>query len=448
MNIDLSEEKAHLSLGNKRRNDRFIKIVQNKVGNPSGSIPEIADDWSDIKMTYEFYGNDKIAEDQIVSCIQQSTVSRCLKKKVVLNILDTTSANFSSSAKGLGYLDHGVGEGLMIHNSLAIDVEGCPLGILSQKIWARDRAEMGKKKFRGTKKISEKESYRWIEGMQLAEDLLKEVPLVVHIGDRESDIYELFATPRQPNSELLIRAVHDRKTLLGNSMWKEIEEQPLLATFELKIPKVQTEGVRKVKMEVRATMIVLSPPSQKPDLPALIVYGIIVREADKKEKGLEWRLISTLPVKTAEVAVEFVKRYSYRWRIERLHFILKSGCHLEDLQLRSVKALRKAIVVYSLCAFKLMQMLYLSRTEPELSCTCFFSDMEWKVLSRLSNKSPFIRPHPPSLEKCVLMLAKLGGYIGRNNDGPPGVKNLWRGLQKLNTIIKAMKNINQGLSTN
>ncbi len=448
MQINLKEEIAHLELGDKRRNNRFVKIVQNKVGNPNGSIPEIGDSWSDIKMTYEFYGNDKIEEQQISSCIQQATVLRCLSKEIILNIQDTTSMNFSSSTEGLGYLDHGAGEGLMVHNSLAIDEHGSPAGLLNQQIWARDKAEMGKKKLRAKKAIEDKESYRWIESMQHAEGLLKEVPLIVHIADRESDIYELFATPRQPNSELLIRAVHNRKTLLGNSMWEEVNQQPLLASFELEMPKVATEGLRKLKMEIKASMVLLSPPSHKPDLPALVVYGIIVKEADKKEKGLEWRLISTLPVDTADEAMKFVKWYSYRWRIERLHYILKSGCRLEELQLRNIKALRKAVLVYSLCAFKIMQMLYLSRTEPSQSCTNFFSDMEWKVISRVNNKSPINTPHPPTLQKCVWMIAKLGGYIGRNNDGPPGIKNLWKGLQKLNTILNAMKDINQWLSTN
>jgi hypothetical protein len=408
----------------------------------------MGEDWSDIKMTYEFYDNDRISESRIISCIQQATVARCLKKNLVLNILDTTSINFSSSAEGLGYLDHGVGEGLMVHNSLAVDEQGCPLGLLSQKIWARDKSSMGKAKLRGGRAISEKESYRWIESMQQAEEVLKEASLVVHIADRESDIYELFATPRCRNSELLIRATHDRKTLLGNSMWKEAEQQPILTSFELNIPKVTTEGIRKVKMEVRASMVLLSPPRAKPLLPSLVVYGIVVKEADKKENGLEWKLISTRPVNTQAEAIQCVQWYSYRWRIERFHYILKSGCRLEDLQLRTVKALRKAIVVYSLCAFKIMQMLYLSRIQPEYSCTNYFSDTEWKVLSSISHNSPVISHHPPTLQQCVRMIAKQGGYIGRNSDGPPGIKNLWRGLQKLNTILKAINNKNQWLSTN
>jgi hypothetical protein len=448
MQIDLKEEIVYLSLGDKRRDKRFIKIVENKVSVPCASIPEMGEDWSDIKMTYEFYDNDKVSESRIACCIQQATVTRCLQNQVVLNLMDTTSINFSSGAAGLGYLDHGVGEGLMVHNSLAVDEQGCPLGLLSQKIWARDKSSMGKAKLRSGKAIREKESYRWIESMQQAEEVLKEVPLAVHIADRESDIYELFATPRHRNSELLIRATHDRKTLLGNSMWKEVQQQPVITSFELDIPKVTTEGMGKVKMEVRVSMVLLSPPSAKPTLPSLVMYGIVVKEVDKKENGLEWRLISTRPVNTAAEAKQCVQWYSYRWRIERFHYILKSGCRLEDLQLRTVKALRKAIVVYSLCAFKIMQMLYLSRTQPQCPCTNYFSDTEWKVLNSISSKSPVINHHPPNLQQCVKMIAKLGGYIGRNNDGPPGIKNLWRGLQKLHAILKAINNKNQWLSTN
>lgn len=448
MQVDLNNELSHLSLGDKRRDNRFIKIVRNKIGQPNAGIAELGEDWSDIKMTYAFYDNDKVSELAIAECVEQATVDRCLKKKTVLNLMDTTSINFSSSAEGLGYLDHGAGEGLMVHNSLAVDESGCPLGLLSQKIWARDKSEMSKTKFRGQKQIDQKESYRWIESMQQAEQRLQGHCLVVHIADRESDIYELFATARPVNSELLIRATHDRKTLLGNKMWEEVEQQPVLSSFELAIPKTTTEEMRKVPMEVRVSMIVLSPPNHKQQLPSLIVYGIVVKEAGKKEKAIEWRLISSLPVNTAEQGMQYVRWYSYRWRIERFHYILKSGCRLKDLQLRNVKALRKAIRVYSLCAFKIMQMLYLSRSCPDQPCTTYFSDIEWKVLSGIDNKSPVISPRPPTLQQCVRMIAKLGGYIGRNNDGPPGVKDLWRGLQKLNTILKTIQLPNSWLSTN
>lgn len=78
--------------------------------------------------------------------IAHATRGRCLDKETVLCMQDTTNVAFDSSAEGLGYLDHGKGTGIMSHNILAVDVQGNPLGILDQNIWARDRAQKGKPK--------------------------------------------------------------------------------------------------------------------------------------------------------------------------------------------------------------------------------------------------------------------------------------------------------------
>ena len=438
-----------MSFGDKRRDRRFIKMVEQKVSKPTASIPELGGGWSGVKLTYAFYDNDKVKEAQLASVLQKATVDRCLGQGVILHVMDTTNVHFSSSAEGLGYLDHGMGEGLMVHSSLALDAEGCPLGVLHQKIWARDRKDMGKKKLRAQKDITQKESYRWVESMKKAEDLLHGVPLVLHIADRESDLYELFATPRSCGPELLLRATHDRSTLLGHSMWEEVEGQPVLSSFELQVPKVRSEEVNKVHMQLKAGMVVLSAPKNKAHLPALILYGIIVRQTGSPpgEEPLQWRLISTLPLSSPGQAMQWVQWYAYRWRIERLHYVLKSGCRLEDLQLRSVEALRKATILYSLCAFKILQPLYLSRTQPQLCCTSFFPAEEWKLLSGITHKHPVLSNHPPTLKQCVMMLAKLGGYLARNSDGPPGIKNLWRGMQNFNTILQALDYKKQWLST-
>jgi hypothetical protein len=453
MQIKLGEELRHLNLGDKRRNERFETIVKRIVNQPGMSIPQLGYSWSDIKMTYDFYNNDKVLEDQVSSCIQKATVDRCLHTPVVLSVQDTTSINFNSSAEGLGYLEHGMGEGLMVHNTLALDEQGCPLGILYQKIWARDKEEMGKKKTRHKRAIEDKESYRWIESMRKTEELLKqenplkESPKIVHIADREADVYELFSEPRTTNSELLIRCSHDRKTLLGNSMWQEIETEQVLATFELELPAANSEAMHGVQMEVRSAMVLLSPPVTKNKLPALMLYGILVREVNELKNGLEWRIITTMPATTTEQALTFVKWYSYRWRVERFHYILKSGCRLEDLQLRKVNALRKAIIVYSLCAFKLMQLLYQARLNPEESCSIYLHQEEWQLLVSLHGKSPVVNRQAPTLQQSVIMIARLGGYLARNNDGPPGIKNLWRGLQQLNAMVKAINLKNQWFST-
>lgn len=260
---------------------------------------------------------------------------------------------------------------------------------------------------------------------------------IVTVADREADIYELFAMPRARNSELLIRATHDRKTLLGNVIWKEVEQQQVIASFDLEIGDPRTGEMRTVKMNIRSSMVLLAPPKTKAHLPAIIVHGLLVSPQDvTAQKGLEWRLISSTPVENEQTAIQFVRWYSYRWRIERFHYILKSGCRLEELQLRTLPALRKAVVTYSLSAFKLMQLLYESRVNPEQQATNYLSEQECQAIYIYNYKVKLLPKTTFTLSKAVWLIARMGGYIGRNNDGPPGIKTLWRGLQQLNTIMQ------------
>jgi len=438
MRVNIKQELAHLKLGDPRRSKRLEKIVMHLVSNPSCSINASGYNWADIKGAYRFFSNDKIKEAAIAESITLATRDRCLQNETVLCIQDTTNIAFDSSADGLGYLDHGRGTGVMSHNILAVDTQGCPLGLLNQDIWSRDKKEMGKAKERQQRDIADKESNRWLQGVKHCQELLADCKKIIHVGDREADIYELLSMPRAVNSELLIRATYDRKTLLGNPMWTELKREKVIAEFDLQVGNAVSGETKIARMSIRAGMLLLAPPDNKPDLPAIYVYGLLVREenAPPRKKPLEWRLISTEPVEHAQTAMQKVTWYSYRWRIERFHYVLKSGCRLEHLQLRSIAALRKAVLIYSLCAFKLMQLLYESKINPQQPCTNYLSPQECQVIFYYHHKVKLYQKQPLTLQKAVWFIAKMAGYIGRNNDGPPGIKNLWEGLKKLNTIMQ------------
>lgn len=439
MKSHIEEELKHLQLGDIRRHQRFAKLLTQLVNNPTASITDRQYEWADVKGAYRFFSNEKIKATAIAEAINKATLQRCLQNDTILCIQDTTNISFESSpAEGLGYLDRGYSTGLMSHNILAVDVKGCALGILDQNIWARDIAQMGKTKRRNQRPINEKESNRWIEGLQYCERLLADCKKIITIADREADIYDLFALPKAINSELLIRATRDRKTLLGNSMWKEVENTGEIARFELEIGNPLTGELRMGQMAIRTAMVLLAPPVNKTSLPAICLHGLIIREenAPQNHKPLEWRLISSMPVESAETAMQLARWYTYRWRIERFHYILKSGCKLEDLQLRSIDALKKAVLIYSLCAFKLMQLLYESRVNPDQPCTNYITREESEVIYMYHNKVSLLQKQPLTLAKVVWYIARMGGYLGRNNDGPPGIKTLWKGLQKVHTLMQ------------
>ena len=145
-------------------------------------------------------------------------------------------------------------------------------------------------------------------------------------------------------------------------------------------------------------------------------------------------LLTTLPVATFEEALQCLTWYTYRWRIERYHFILKSGCQVEKLQLETRDRLMRALAVYSMVASRLLWLTYHARQTPDAPCTVALSDSEWKALYAATHKTTILPDCPPDLQTAVLWIARLGGFLARKGDGQPGVKVLWRGFRRLQDL--------------
>jgi len=141
------------------------------------------------------------------------------------------------------------------------------------------------------------------------------------------------------------------------------------------------------------------------------------------------------PVETVEAAYEKVYYYTPRWKIERFHYVLKSGCAVEKLQERSMDNTTMLVLMYSVIAVMILNMTYIARIRPEEPCTIFFEEEEWKVLYCTANKSKKAPQKPYSIHEAVTYLGRLGGPKRAPSDGPPGVKTVWMGLSTLNTLL-------------
>ena len=82
-------------------------------------------------------------------------------------------------------------------------------------------------------------------------------------------------------------------------------------------------------------------------------------------------------------------------------------------------------------AWRIYHLTKLGRETPDVPCTVFFEDAEWKALAAYITQSPIPPAEPPSLQNALKMVAGLGGFLGRKGDGDPGTKSLWLGLQRL-----------------
>jgi hypothetical protein len=444
------KEFSDLDLGDVRRDKRFVSILENIINHPGQSIPQRNKSVYDIKATYNFFSNDDIPLEKIQKAIHAYGATGVpAQQNCVLIPHDTSSISYNDlNVEGLGYLDHGAGNGIMLHSSMAVSTEGIPLSLLYQQLWARDKEELGKTKDRRTKPIEDKESSKWPKGIEACNKLLGDSITKVHIADREADIYGIFFTEPEANSELLIRAYRSRKITGNEFLWDNISNLSAADTIVLDIP--DAKGYKKVptKVEVRYSEVeILRPKHNQSKYESITLTAIEVRQPgiEDDEKGIWWKLLTTLEVKDIEDVKKYIRWYTYRWLIERFHYVIKSGCGIEDLQLRSVDALKKAIVMYCLAGFKIMQLTYQSRATPEISCEVILTKNEWQALYVTINKTGLLPSSPPTLEQATKWIGRLGGHLGRKSDGPPGLKTVWQGYLRLQDMAMMYQQLKKDL---
>ena len=447
-------ELAGCSFADERLSKRLRKLVA-QIGSAMGqSIPLVCQDWANTKAAYRFLSNDRVSESDILAGHFQSTRDRTVATDgVVLVLHDTTEFTYqreSSDAIGItksinsgrdkaGRLRSHTVCGILMHSSLAVTIEGLPLGLAAVKFWTR-------KKFKGTaalnKKINltripieKKESIRWLENVHQSTELLGDPARCVHIGDRESDIYELFCAAQEAGTHFLIRTSVDRLAGDGDhTIADEMEKVAVKGLHRIDVRDNNGDPDEAV-LEIRYRKICVQPPIGKQKrYPALTLTVIHAQErgTPKNRKKIDWKLITDLPVGSRADAIEKLEWYALRWKIEVFHKILKSGCKAEESKLRTAQRLTNLVSVFCILSWRVFWMTMLNRSVPNALPTLALTVTEIAVLDRLMSDKPQARRK--TLSHYLTKIARLGGYLARANDPPPGNTVMWRGLSRLTDI--------------
>jgi len=178
------------------------------------------------------------------------------------------------------------------------------------------------------------------------------------------------------------------------------------------------------------------PPKSQKEKEAIKVYAIHVLEekVEKNETPLEWMILTTKEVKTADDAQNCIKWYCLRWRIEDWHRVIKSGCKIEELANKTAERLMRAISINLVVGWRIMLMTLLGRELSDLPFELLFTDIEIEVLKAYAEKKNL--KIPKTLSDMVSVVAKLGGYLSRANDSPPGHQLMWKGYKKLQIMCE------------
>lgn len=452
----IEQELAGCTFADVRLASRFKRLVERLAEGIGESIPMACQDWAATKAAYRFFANERVSEAEILAGHFQATHERFQATAgTVLVLHDTTELSFQrENTHAIGATTRSYGGkgqdgrprlhtvcGILLHSSLVVTVDGLPLGIAATKAWTR-------KKFKGTNALKKrvnptrvpieaKESVRWLDNLRQSTALLHDPQRCVHIGDRESDIYELFCEAHQLGTHFLVRTCVDRLAEDGTHTIAG-------AMREVRVKGLHRIDVRDAKgnrseavLEIRYRRIQVLPPIGKQRrYPALTLYVIHAHERGTPtgRERIQWKLITDLPISSRIDAIEKLTWYAMRWKIETFHKILKSGCKAEEARLRTAERLLRLIAVFCVLSWRIFWMTMINRSASNVPAAAVFTSTEQHLLDQLVPDRPQHRGPEQSLSRYLTKIARLGGYLARASDPPPGNIVMWRGLTRFTDI--------------
>ena len=432
--VDLEAGEGHFA--DARLERRFKTLVEQISECVGGSIPFACQDWVGAKAAYRFFSNPRLSEADILSGHFEATRARVRATAgPILLLHDTSEFTYQRAAvAGMGLLSrpylrragsgktgksrHLTVRGLLMHSSLALTLDGLPLGLCAIKFWTRQQfkgCDALKRKINPTRvPVEEKESFRWLENLRQSTRLVGTPERCVHIGDRESDIYELFCAAAEQKTHFLVRTCVDRLAIDGEQTIAKAMETPDAKAMHRLPLKTKDGKPSEARVEIRYRRVLVLPPIGKQKrYPSLELTVIHARETGKPEgrEAVDWKLLTDLPVKSMQAAIEKLGWYALRWKIEVFHKILKSGCQAEDSLLRSAERIVKLIAVFCVVSWRIFWLTMLNRSDPHAAPGLVLTEEECLVLDRVVKTKPDANPNQNTLSAFLTKVAHLGGYL-------------------------------------
>jgi hypothetical protein len=451
------QEFGDAPLGDHRLSQRLVRSAQVQADHPGRAFSGVMQaEQAMVKGYYRMIDqpdDSAVTMEHILQPHREQTVRRMQAQETVLCIQDGTDLDYNGLAEceGLGVIGKNQtgaqSRGLHLHTTLAVGTDGVPLGVLRAQCWAPTPRPEEDQRSSTQIPIEEKETFCWIRGLRDGRQVAAQMPhtRLVMVADREADIFELFDEWRQdPSVDLLVRASHNRRTSEEHKLLDAVRATQPRLRLELAIgrqtarPKRSKQKARPARQERTAQVVVryqqleLRPPKYLTDCKPVSVWAVLVTEEDAPAgvTPIQWCLLTTLQITSPEQAEQCLAWYCLRWRIEDWTRVLKSGCQVEDLAHETAERLKRAIAIRMVIAWRIMLMTLLGRQTPELPADLLFSDLELKVLEVFAATRKDLLS-PSHLPAAVLLVAKLGGYLNRKGDPPPGNQLMWQGYTAL-----------------
>jgi IS4 transposase len=450
MNEWIETELAENQMHDLRHTKRLAYLLERLSEQAVSSIPQACHGWAETLAAYRFLDNPRVGLTEILSGHQHATLERLQAQEVVLLVQDTTFLNYGTlqAKTGVGTVKERRRKEYLLHLTVAFTPQRVNLGVLGFRMWQRPQEPVAHERAR--KPIEEKESYRWLESYQLACEVQQRCPatLVVNVADREGDIQECFleamSRAAADRAEFIIRAKCNRRIATDQGqgyLWPEMQSTRPLGHLTVEVARQGERAHRQATLTVAIRRVSFTGARRRggrlPPVEVNVVYAK-ERRAPKREKPIEWLLLTSLPVEDFPSACTVVHWYGGRWEIEVFFRVLKQGCQIEQLRLQTKPRLVNALAVYLIVAWRIHTITMLSRAYPAVSCEIVFEPQEWQTIYTMHYRRRPPQESPP-LREIVRCLAQLGGFLARTGDGEPGVQTIWQGYQRLHDFLSALE---------
>lgn len=478
----VAQEFKFVNFGDRRLNQRLETCVTLAAG-MGESTPDRSKSVAALKATYRFADNPKVTMHEIFASHNEATIERCTQQECVYFIQDTTESDLTKPTRqvaGVGPLGTDKRQGFFYHPLYAITKDGLPLGVVDQIVWTRDphSLDITKEERQANRKracFEEKESCRWLEMMQSAEQIARQMPHVkcVMVADSEADITQLFCEANElpKNYHFIIRQCHAhcitaafdshaQNSLSINSLDDALSQAVCRGTRVVAIggreesvlpddkkrQRKQPRISRKAVLEIRAISVTIAGPrcAGGGTLPPVTINVVEARETNppEGEVPVRWILFTSLPIETLSDLFQVLDGYCLRWGIELFFKTLKSGLKIEDMKYETLKRYLVVFAMLTVVAWRVEYLKGATRSDPESSCEKYFSRQEWTAIMAFLRR-PIDPQAPPRMHEFMLAVAQLGGYIRKKSQGPPGSKTIWRGMARFETIVQAFAVFNE-----
>lgn len=436
--MEIRGEVEGSEFGDSRLGKRHLKLAELLAKDPSQSFPKATGTDAELEATYRFLNNRSVTPERILEPHYGATLQRCAALPSVLIAHDTTDLGFGTSRPGLARGRGKENDSFLGHFALAVTATREALGVIGLETLFRSSGG----------KSTPKESRRWHALVGDVVDRIDGRFEAIHVMDREADAYELLALLVARKQRFVIRQQFDRAvTFEGKALRTRaaMEGAPVLLEREVRLtrraagkksrtPPKRTKKhpprpERAAQLEVTARRFDVKRPVHLGTLPPHLKLNVVLVHEPNAPAGLEpvdWCLITTEAIETAEDVAAIVDAYRARWVIEEYFKALKTGCAFEKRQLETRAAILNALALFAPIAWQLLVLRQLSRDRTDTPADSVLSPLKLRLLQ--GHKRTKL-PEGATVREAMLAIAALGGHI--KNNGDPGWIVLGRGYEDL-----------------